>query len=123
MRSSQEIEELRSEYAQWMKVFEIVKFVPTDEMDTLTGKDERFVWTALWDFDGQESMITPGLIAGDEPLGYYLAGKPWSDEDQESGDFYLDAVTPLCDDCDGDGGDCETCDGQGFLDELVEFRG
>jgi hypothetical protein len=124
MKLQSEIAELRKAFVGWVEQFQVERFVAEDSDQDVSGLDEQFVWSVIWDWDENGGFVMPGYFESEESSGHYISKLPWQQSDRDM--VVWSEVTLACEDCEGSGeleseDTCESCEGQGYVDdELVE---
>ena len=104
-------------YNAWIKWYKPTYHEASAESVALCqGLDERLVWTFHLHTEGQ--LVTNGFWNNHEAMGFYVSEIPWSGRSADT--YYPVEIYDTCNVCNGGGGDCDECYGQGSKAYFVD---
>jgi hypothetical protein len=107
--STKRVKAARKAFLAWEAKYQPKSYEDTPENRAfLQSLDPKYVWTFFSDAEPQH--VANGFYEN-SGWSFYVSSKPW---EGSAGEINYDcSVRDICDQCPGDGSDCEACDGSG----------
>ena len=57
------------------------QFDVVEDLDFISSIEDKYVWTEIWDFDGERPWLVTGCVLDENGgLSWYVCDKPWESD-------------------------------------------